>query len=86
MKIIAMKIMIMIIVVITVKILIMTCLFLGVDIDECSAYDRPCGTNAVCQNAQPGYTCVCPQGFTPRPSPQVACEQVRNSITLVTRY
>ncbi|ROT61478.1 hypothetical protein C7M84_020730 [Penaeus vannamei] len=28
-----------------------------------------------CQNAQPGYTCVCPQGYSPSPTPDVACKQ-----------
>lgn len=50
-----------------------------VDIDECEALDKPCGTHAICENAVPGYNCVCPQGYQASPSPQVACEQVIQS-------
>lgn len=47
-----------------------------IDINECVALDKPCGQNAICENAIPGYNCVCPQGYVARPDAQVACEQV----------
>lgn len=46
------------------------------DIDECTAYQNPCGSNAICKNAVPGYSCLCPPGYSANPSPQVACDQV----------
>ena len=46
------------------------------DIDECSILTNPCGINAVCQNTDPGFECICPQGFKARQSAYVACEQV----------
>ena len=50
--------------------------FFVIDIDECTAYENPCGANAICRNANPGYTCDCPPGFSANPSPKVACDQV----------
>ena len=47
------------------------------DIDECAILSNPCGANAVCINADPGYECVCPQGFRALQSPHIACEQVK---------
>lgn len=47
------------------------------DIDECSALEKPCGSHAICQNAEPGYNCLCPQGYQAHPNPEVACEQVK---------
>lgn len=46
------------------------------DIDECVVLDKPCGLNAKCENTEPGFTCLCPQGFSGKPDPKVACEQV----------
>lgn len=46
------------------------------DIDECEVLEHPCGTYAICENAVPGYNCICPQGYRAKPNPQVACEQV----------
>lgn len=46
------------------------------DVDECTTTDRPCGLHAICENASPGYTCRCPQGFTGKPDARTACEQV----------
>lgn len=36
----------------------------------------PCGKQAICENAVPGYNCRCPQGYAGQPTPDVACEQV----------
>uniref|UniRef100_A0A1S4K5J7 EGF-like domain-containing protein n=2 Tax=Culex quinquefasciatus TaxID=7176 RepID=A0A1S4K5J7_CULQU len=46
-----------------------------VDIDECTAFDKPCGNHAICENANPGYNCLCPQGYAGKPDPKIACEQ-----------
>lgn len=46
------------------------------DINECVTLEKPCGTHAVCENAVPGYNCLCPQGYQAKPTPQIACEQV----------
>lgn len=56
------------------------------DINECVALDRPCGSNAVCENAVPGYNCICPQGYSAKPNPQVACEQVDVNILCKSNY
>lgn len=48
-----------------------------VDINECVTLEKPCGVHATCENAVPGYNCLCPQGYQAKPSPEVACEQVR---------
>lgn len=45
------------------------------DINECDILDKPCGNYAVCENASPGYSCRCPQGFGADPDPKVACVQ-----------
>lgn len=50
--------------------------YIIVDIDECNAYENPCGTNAICKNAIPGYECICPPGYSPRPTSSIACVQV----------
>ncbi|CAG0896827.1 unnamed protein product [Darwinula stevensoni] len=47
-----------------------------IDIDECAALDNPCGSNAVCQNSVPNYSCTCKQGFVPAPRPEIACKQI----------
>ena len=54
------------------------CWFSGwwTDIDECTVLSNPCGQFAVCENAVPGYNCLCPQGYAAQPSPDIACEQV----------
>jgi hypothetical protein len=46
------------------------------DIDECAVLSSPCGKQAICENAVPGYNCRCPQGYAGQPTPDVACEQV----------
>jgi len=46
------------------------------DIDECASKDNVCGVGAICENAVPGYNCLCPQGYTAKPDPKIACEQV----------
>ena len=46
------------------------------DIDECSVLSNPCGKNAICENAVPGYNCLCPVGYEAQPTPEIACEQV----------
>lgn len=46
------------------------------DINECETLERPCGSNAKCENAEPGYNCLCPQGYEAKPDPSIACEQV----------
>ena len=52
-----------------------SCFFYS-DVNECTSMSRPCGINAICENAVPGYNCVCPPGFNPKPTAQIACEQV----------
>jgi hypothetical protein len=46
------------------------------DIDECASKENVCGVGAVCENTIPGYNCLCPQGYTAKPDPKIACEQV----------
>jgi len=53
------------------------------DINECVSLDKPCGRNAICENAAPGYNCVCPQGYIARPDAAIACEQVSRYSILV---
>lgn len=48
------------------------------DINECEILSKPCGSNAACENTNPGYNCLCPQGFSGKPDPKIACEQVIN--------
>ena len=50
------------------------------DIDECTVLSNPCGQFAVCENAVPGYNCLCPQGYAGQPTPDIACEQVINAV------
>jgi Calcium-binding EGF domain len=56
------------------------------DIDECQVFERPCGSNAICENAAPGYNCLCPQGYAAKPSPDVACEQVDVNILCQSNF
>lgn len=58
---------------------------LNLDIDECIAYENPCGSNAICRNADPGYTCDCPPGYSANPSPKVACDQVNILIIMKSK-
>lgn len=46
-----------------------------VDIDECTALEKPCGKYAICENASPGYNCKCLQGYRAAPDAKNACEQ-----------
>jgi len=62
-----------------------TCLLFS-DINECVALDKPCGTHAICENSSPGYNCVCPQGYTGKPNPNVACEQVDVNILCKSNF
>lgn len=57
-----------------------------VDIDECTALDKPCGQHAVCENTVPGYNCKCPQGYDGKPDPKVACEQVDVNILCSSNF
>lgn len=52
--------------------------WLCLDINECEILSKPCGPNAVCENTSPGFNCLCPQGYSGKPDPKVACEQVNN--------
>lgn len=57
-----------------------------VDIDECAVLDKPCGGHAVCENASPGYNCVCPQGFRANPDPKSGCVQRDVTISCATNF
>lgn len=48
--------------------------------------DSPCGANAICENAAPGYNCICPRGYSAKPDPKVACEQIDVNILCKTNY
>ena len=40
------------------------------DVNECSAADQLCDTNANCTNTQGSFYCSCSTGFTPPPPPK----------------
>ena len=40
------------------------CFVFSTDLNECSSGSHSCGVHSVCENSDPGYSCICDDGYT----------------------